>query len=253
MRRITLDALALSPKERVTLSVLQHQQSADKISRIAIKAKLSHTTAGFVLRKLEKRKLAKRVKYDNHFRWIYRSAVEVVDDSSSDPFNNVFSNTISGMANITKELTKILELSPAERLYSIQGAGISKTILKKIDTQFLDHFHHEVKRRKIIIESVVAESVFNLFEKMNQYQLSSHLDRMTVAYILPDELINFPLDILMFRDCMLLVDYEKERLVRIQDDGLSQTFKSLFRIAEEYGRKIDLNQHIRMLIEKTSK
>jgi DNA-binding Lrp family transcriptional regulator len=252
MRRITLEALALSPKERTILTILRQQSSADKISMIAIKAKLPHTTTGFILKKLEKRKLAKRVKHDNHFRWVYRNIIEVVEESSQDSSSGVFLNIVSGMENITKEFIKILELSPTERFYSIQGAGTSKAILKKNDTQFLEHFHHEIKRRKIIIEGVVAESVFRLFEKMHRDQLSSHLDRMTVAYILPDELINFPFDIVMFRDCILLVDYEKERLVRIQDNGLSQVFKSLFRITEEYGRKIDLNQHIRKLIAKNS-
>ena len=159
---------------------------------------------------------------------------------------------VSGMMNITKELTKILELAPTERLYAIQGSGISKTILKKIDMKFMSHVHNEMRRRKIIIEGVVSESVFGLFSKMNEGQLLSHLDRMTIAYILPDELIKFPLDIFMFRDRVLLVDYETERLVRIDDSSLSQIFKSLFFIAEQYGKKVDLNDYIRKLLVKKS-
>jgi len=252
MRRITLEALGLSPKEHAVLVVLQQQPLADKVSRIAIKAELPHTTTSFILRKLEKRKLAKRVRLNNHFRWMYRKNIEMFERATPGSTGPAFVNTLSGMTNIMKELTKVLELSPTERLYSIQGAGISKMILKKMDIKFVYSIHREIKRRKIIIEGVVAESVFNLFEKMHAGQLMSHLDRMTVAYIIPDELINFPLDIFMFRDCVLMVDYEAERLVRIEDSALSQAFKSLFYIAEQYGRKIDLNQHIRQLITKKS-
>ena len=114
--------------------------------------------------------------------------------------------------------------------------------------KFMYHFHDEVRRRKIIIEGVVAESVLDLFKKMNEGQLLSHLDRMTIAYVLPDELINFPLDIFIFRDRVLLVDYESERLVRIDDGALAQVFKSLFYIAKQYGKKVDLNKYIRELI-----
>ena len=118
--------------------------------------------------------------------------------------------------------------------------------------KFMSRVHNEIRHRNIIIEGVVAESVFGLFSKMNEGQLLSHLDRMTIAYILPDELIKFPLDIFIFRERVLLVDYETERLVRIDDSALSQAFKSLFYIAEQYGKKVDLNNYIRGLIVKVT-
>jgi len=252
MRRIIIEALGLSPKEHAVLVVLQQQPLAHKISKIAQESDLPHTTVGFILRKLEKRKLVRRVRSGNHFEWVYRKNIEMIENPTSTKPSQSFFLVVSGIMNIIKELTKILELSPTERLYSIQGAGISKIILKKIDMKFMSHVHNEVRRRKIIIEGVVAGSVFDLFSKMNEGQLLSHLDRMTIAYILPDELIKFPLDIFIFRDRVLLVDYEAERLVRIDDSALSRVFKSLFYIAEQYGKKVDLNDYIRRLIAKKS-
>jgi len=257
MRRILLEALGLSPKEHAVLVVLQQQPLAHKICKIARESDLPHTTVGFILKKLEKRKLVKRVRNKNHFEWVYRRNIEMIDNpistgSSKNPGQGSFFLVVTGMMNIIKELTKILELAPTERLYSIQGAGISKTILKKMDMKFMSRVHNEIRHRNIIIEGVVAESVFGLFSKMNEGQLLSHLDRMTIAYILPDELIKFPLDIFIFRERVLLVDYETERLVRIDDSALSQAFKSLFYIAEQYGKKVDLNNYIRGLIVKVT-
>lgn len=251
MRRIIIEALGLSPKEHAVLVVLQQQPLAHKISKIARESDLPHTTVGFILRKLEKRKLVRRVRSGNHFEWVYRKNIEMIENPTSTKPSQSFFLVVSGMLNILKELTKILELSPTERLYSIQGAGISKTILKKMDMKFMTRVHNEIRSRKIIIEGVVAESVFGLFVKMDEGQLLSHLDRMTIAYILPDELIKFPLDIFIFRDRVLLVDYEAERLVRIDDSALSQTFKSLFYIAEQYGKKVDLNSYIRGLLKNS--
>jgi hypothetical protein len=255
MRRVILDALGLSPKEHAVLVVLQQQPLAHKAIKVAREADLPYATAGFILRKLEKRKLVRRVRKGKHIEWVYRRNIEMIDnptstDSSKSPSQESFFLVVFGMLNILKELAKILELAPTERLYSIQGAGISKTILKKMDMKFMSHIHNEIRRRKIIIEGVVAESVFNLFSNMSEGQLLSHLDRMTIAYILPDELIKFPLDIFIFRERVLLVDYETERLVRIDDSALSQAFKSLFYIAEQYGKKVDLNDYIRGLIAK---
>src|ERR1035437_7551471 len=249
MRRITLEALGLSPKEHAVLVVLQQQPLAHKISKIALESELPHTTVGFILKKLEKRKLVRRVRNGNHFEWVYRRNIDMIDNVNKPEELSVGSNkesfflVVFGMINIIKELTKILELGPTERLYSIQGAGISNTILNKMDMKFMYRIHDEVRRRKIIIEGVVAESVFALFKKMSESQLLSHLDRMTIAYILPDEVVKFPLDIFIFRDRVLLVDYEAERLVRIDDSALSQVFKSLFYIAEQYGKKVNLNDY----------
>lgn len=249
MRRITLEALGLSKNEHIVLNILQQLTLAQKISKIAIQAKLPQSTTAFILRKLENRKLVNRVKYNNHFRWKYRKNLDVVEKGSEELFQNTFINVITGVKDIMKEFMKILELASGERLYSIQGAGISPIILEKIDSKFISFFHHAIKKQKIIIEGVISQSIFKIFDKMTAGQIYSHLDRLTIVYVLPDELINFPLDVFIFRDHVLLVDYETERLVHIEDSALVMTYKALFNIAETYGKKIDLNLYLNKLLK----
>lgn len=249
MRRVTLDALGLSQKEHAVLNVLQHLPLAQKISKIAFQAELPHSTTSFILKKLEKRKLATRIKSNNHFRWKYRKNLEIFERIDDGAKKDTFLNVTSGMANIIHEFMRILELSSGERLYSIQGSAISKIILKKIDSKFLHFFHQAVKKKKIIIEGVMAQSILNLFGKMTSVQIESHLNRLTIAYVLPDELIQFPLDIFIFRDSVLLADYEAERLLHVEDSSLVLAFKSLFNIAKEYGRKVDLNKYLKELLK----
>jgi len=250
MRRIIFEALGLSDKEHSVLNVLQHQSLAQKISKISFQTKLPQTTTAFILRKLEKRKLAIRKRHNNHFVWGYRKSIDLFETITENSTKNSFISVVSGIRNIELELRKILDLGSSERLLSIQGAGISKNILKKIDEKFMHTFHDEIRKRRIIVEGVVAESVYNLFEKMTTPQLFSHLDRLTIVYVLPDELINFPLNIFIFGNRIILVDYETERLVRIEDPALQESYKALFFLAEQFGRKINLNKYIRELIVK---
>jgi hypothetical protein len=250
MRRITLEALNLSPKERAILYVLQTSTMPEKISTISLKAKLPHATSTFVLKRLEKRKLAERIPVNGHFRWKYRKNINIIENLGPESVKDTFLHVSSGMEYLNKEFMKILEIDGGDRLYTIQGSGISKTILNKIDDEFIFEFHQEVRRQDLIIEGVIAESVLTLFEKMTVPQLDSHLNRLTVVYVLPDELIHFPFDIFLFADTILLVDYENERLVRIEDAAFTQVFKSLFNLAQQYGTKINLNQHIEKLIAK---
>jgi len=80
MRRIILEALGLSPKEHAVLAVLQQQPLAHKISKISRESDLPPTTVGFILKKLEKRKLVRRVRSGNHFEWVYRRNIELIDN-----------------------------------------------------------------------------------------------------------------------------------------------------------------------------
>lgn len=250
MRRITIEALNFSPKERAVLHALQTSSSPEKISTISLKAKLAHATTTFILQKLEKRKLAERIKVENHFRWKYRKNINIIENLSPESLRDTFLHVSSGMENLNKEFMKILEIDGGDRLYAIQGSGIAKTILRKIDNEFIFNFHQEVRRQELIIEGVIAESVFRLFENMSVAQLDSHLDRLTIAYVLPDELIHFPFDVFLFKNTVLLVDYEHERVVRIEDTAFADVFKSLFNLAQQYGTKVDLNQHIKKLIKE---
>ena len=105
--------------------------------------------------------------------------------------------------------------------------------------------HEQVRKQKIVIEGIIAESVFELFGKMSLEQLRSHVGRLTIVHVLPDELIDFSFDVFVSGQKVLLVDYGKERLVRIEDPGLSKVFESLFLLAEQQGKRIDLNKHSR--------
>ena len=241
--------LDLSPKEKAVIAVLRNIGKASKISDISRSADLPHATASFILRKLARRKIAARIRYDNHFRWIYQPTLDLIDPGFSQE-SKPFTATISGMQSILAEFIKTKELNPSERIYCIQGAGITKTILKKIDRGFIMGFHGLIKKRRMIIEGVIARSVLDLFKDMDSAQQESHLGRLTVTYILPDEFLDFPMDIFMFNGHVLLVNYESEKLVRIDDVAAFQAFKSLFRLAEQNGKKIDLNAYIEGLMNK---
>jgi predicted transcriptional regulator len=251
MKRIILEALNLSTNERIVINIMRQQREAEKISTISKQCRMPHTTVSYVLRKLENRKLITRVKVNNHYRWRYRKNLDLLENASPESFQSALFDVAVGTNHAIKEFMRILELAPTERLYSIQGAGLSKDILKKIDMKFLHSFHSEIKRKQIIIDGIMAESVLNLMKNMSTEQLQSHLDRLTVVYILPDELIPFSLDIFVFRNSILLIDYKTERIVRIEESSLAGALKTLYKIAQLQGKKIDLNKYIRELISQT--
>lgn len=61
MRNIWLENLKLSPKEKIVLEVLQGIQLSAHVTRISEKSGLPRSTVLYILRKLEKTKLVKKI------------------------------------------------------------------------------------------------------------------------------------------------------------------------------------------------
>jgi DNA-binding MarR family transcriptional regulator len=74
-----LNALGLSSKEKIVLDALLSFQMAKNVSIIARKAQLPRTTTLYILKKFEKRKLAKRSTTEKRIKWMYHKATDHVD------------------------------------------------------------------------------------------------------------------------------------------------------------------------------
>ena len=157
------------------------------------------------------------------------------------------------MEKVAQEFTDMLEAPGNHRIYAIQGAGVASDIMEKLDLRLIRGIHDQVRRKEIVIDGIISESVFALFQRMSVDQLESHVGRMTIVYVLPDELLDFPFDVFVAGRVVLLVDYAKESSIKIEDPGLSQVFSSLFLLAEQQGRRVDLNSHIQRLVGQRKK
>jgi DNA-binding MarR family transcriptional regulator len=74
-----INALGLSPKEKAVLDALLSFQMARNVSVIARQASLPRTTTLYILRKFEKRKLARRSATEKRVKWIYHRITNHID------------------------------------------------------------------------------------------------------------------------------------------------------------------------------
>ena len=76
LKYILLTALDLSENEKAVSAVLEKQKMARNVSRIARDAGVPRTTAIYILKKLEKWKIARKVNYQKRIHWMYRRQLD---------------------------------------------------------------------------------------------------------------------------------------------------------------------------------
>ncbi len=214
-------------------------------SDLAKQLKLPRTTLNFLLAKLAKRGLAQSIVFGKRKRW--KALKEDYLKSTVSDADSVI--VVEGIESIKALVAKFLDAYKGERIYSIQGTSAVKESLGKINQGFFDFYHGQIKDMKIIVEGVISQQTFNLFGSMGEDLLRSHLDRATVAYVVPDIFLDFEIDIVCKHKELFVLDYKNERGYKLQFLELIQAFQSFMSMYKHVGKKVDLNKHIKDLVQ----
>lgn len=244
MLKRLIKQLKLSSVEERIIARLERSPYILTASGLALELHLPRRTVGYNLISLRNRGLAQRDSSNRYPEWSL-AALEARESSVAE--------TYSGTAEIQKKIWSLLQAPGLTRYYTIQGTASIRDQFRLYDSEFARSVHRFVKKRKIIIEGVISNSGLSEMDRMNIDQLRSHKDRLTVVYVLADEILNFEHDFYIFDSKLCLVNYRKQSLVVINDAAISSGVYSLLRMAILYGKKINLNDHINNLITEAEK
>jgi len=103
---------------------------------------------------------------------------------------------------------------------------------------------------KIIIEGILGERSLNCFSEMDLDLLKTYENRLVVCYIADDSLVDFDMDILIFKEMVILVNFEKELVILIKNESIHKAILNMFEAVKMVSRKIDLNGYIRRILEE---
>lgn len=253
--------MGLTRVEAKILAVLK-QKLSWTVTNLSETVKIPRTTVHFLLNKLQKRSFAEKIKIKNHQEWKFSgdtnlsaklrkwlSHLEIQSEILGGAETAGLGVEIyKGKRKIEEAYKKILSVGQSNRVYALQGSKSAQIILKKISGEYLFDFHKKFKSKGIIMEGVMGESSLNLFQQLSLEELKSHLDRMIIVHILPDEFINFDVDIIMFENTSLFINPSDEFVILIKNETINKAIKSWLLLAQEYSKKINLNEHLQNLI-----
>src|SRR3989344_892265 len=125
-----------------------------------------------------------------------------------------------GVRQVKRVYEETLTLSRAERVYFIQGNKSAEATLGVMDEEYLRSFHAKIKKRGIIVEGVAGEAVLKIFKKLNVPLLRSHMNRLLIGRVIPDEFADFNLDIFVFRNKAFFVSFEQKIVIALRFEPL---------------------------------
>lgn len=255
--------LGLSDKDQSVLRCLSEKKT-ETVTGIAGVIGMPRTTVEFLLRGLNERGFVERVRVKGHKEWrrvkiekltqrvrdVLRGLEKVGKIAGSIESRDIGIEVYMGLSNIKKVYERMLTLSRGGRVYVLQGNRSVELQLKKIDKQYLFGFHQRIKKRRIVIEGIIGESALQLFDKMENDELESHAGRLVVAYVVPDDFVDFDIDVILLREVVLLVDMVSEHVVVIRNQSIVGVLHSMFEAVQEQARSVNLNEYIQKLLQK---
>lgn len=245
--------------------------SVSKTSRIA---QVARTTVGSALKRLQDRKLVRKVSSKGHISlWkavrsdkaknellevvvpFDRGSVESKGQEIVGGINaeGVGITVFRGKQQILRAYEQVLNLSKAEHVWIIQGNKSAERALNGFDKGYIQEFVESFKKRKIIMEAVNGERVKELFRQMDKKTLEASFGRMIISSLLPDKCMNFDVDLFIIRDSAMFFDMENEIIVVIRNQPIVGMLKSVSIFLKESGKKFNVNEYIEEILESNMK
>ncbi len=261
----TLAELGLTQKETETLLAL-YSLKKTTVAELARNSGVPRTTIYTALSKLQEKQMVMRVKVGKRELWeavtpqrllaIKREQVNKLHDLVPSLEQLVALPEVAekstviqykGMRGLQHVYDMILELTKGERVLGFEGGRSSEKKTHQLPLEYSRAWQAEVKRKGIILEVAVSEKLLDLIKMSETEMREAALGRLTITYILPDEIMNFDSDILVFRHHVAIITPKNLSAVVITDYTTSIAFKQLIETACMMGKKVDLNAFIKQV------
>lgn len=221
------------------------------MSRLQKRLALPRTTIASELYRLQDRGLvrADRVGRNN----IWKSTLDhSVLRQPAGAAQGVFSEArvYEGVTEIKDLYRRALTIHKAERVTIVEGTQAVKTIADKAGVEFVASWHSVALERQLIMESLISEHTLRQVQAGDiAPEIITSLQRFVlwVGYVVPDNIINTNSALLVFRDSLILVDWNKELGMFIENREVVTLIRHLIEAYRAHARQVNLVKLINQL------
>ncbi len=155
-----------------------------------------------------------------------------------------------GTRGLQRVYDMILDLGKGERALGFEGGRSSEKKMSIFPEEYSRSWQADIKRKGIILESVVSEKLLDVIKSATPEMLKAAHGRAAITYVLPDDVMDFQSDILVFGHHVAIITPKSLTAVVITDYVTSIAFRHLIHAVCTTGEKIDLNTYISQTLEK---
>ena len=255
-------------ESKVLWALIEHGTMS--VSKTARLSSVARTTVDAALRRLQARKLVRRVSSKGHVSlWkavrIDKAKNELLE--AAEQFDRGYAKAeeqelvggidaeevgitvFRGKKQIMRAYEQMLNLSKTERVWFIQGNRSAKSVLDGFDKGYIQNFTKEFKKRRVIMEGVSGESVQRMLAGTDKKTLEASFGRMIISTLLPDKYMDFDVDLLVIRDSVMFFDMRNEIVVIIKNKPIVEMLESVSMFLKENGIVFNINEYIKVIID----
>lgn len=269
------DVLDLTSAEsRVLQGLIEHGTLS--VSLLSRKIKVARTTVDAALRRLSERKLVRRVVRSGTGNVSFWKAsrsekIKMELKEVAVPFeknletpqaheiiggidtHEIGITAFRGKKQILNAYEQMLRLSKTERVVFIQGNKSAEKQLGILSKQYIGEFHRRFKKSGIIMEGINGKRLLQFFKEIDIPLLKSHFGRLIIGSLLPDEYMDFDLDIMVMRDTVVSIDIQAELVIVIRYPKFVKALNGIIKFLQDNAQRTDINSYIKRLIEEKEK
>jgi DNA-binding Lrp family transcriptional regulator len=156
-----------------------------------------------------------------------------------------------GWYNMVKVYEREIKAHPHERLYAIQSAKSAEAAFTQAGQASFEPMNRAIREHGLIVEGILSEGMFELYEKQPREWLESMEGRMNAIRVVPDRVLDFSAELVLFRDVALFTNWKEEVLILIKNADLLTLIKRLYELLYDTGKTVDQNAYIRRLLTET--
>lgn len=232
--------LGLTKNEQVLLQVLE--EGPFRVSQLTHLSDLPRMTVYSVLSALMKRGFVIKERFGRF--WRYKSAhIPSIFTLPGNP--NEQKTAHKGVLSIAQLYEKMFRLHAFQRIQVIQSVKSWKQALEKVPLKLLNTLNAGIKQNRIILEAIVSSSIAELSKSQKISWKQNMEGRTTGVTLVPDEMLNFDAEVLIFSDTVLITNWKKETCHVLEGADMVRLFVTLFGSLQGLGKHFDSNAFLR--------
>ncbi len=164
---------------------------------------------------------------------------------------------INGKEELFNVWRELAEDNPGERIRAIQPTKSLLSALQNYKPGEFVPINNAIKENKIVVESLIREDTFPSYiathknnPKVQKEILESFIGRSADAVFTSNKYLNNDSDLMITKDSALLINWQNQVGVKIENKDMVMFLYELFELARGYGKKVDQNEYLRELLSK---
>lgn len=260
--------IGLSSNEYEIISKITNQPLS--VTDLSKATNIPKTTLNYLVRKLKRRGWITSIPHGKRQLWVTLQSSDLQqlfidisalfsDCKNKQSIQNIYSSQMTnlkiyhGTKNIYTLWSNMASFSKSGRLYAIQP-DISfnlalKYLVKEVGYDNLIKINNQIKQNKIIVDAIVhrrsIKTVANTLSSEHQNPidfLKSFSGRSASTVELPDDFMNIPLEIYLYKKTLAIIYWPEQLAITIDNENIASFFLSIFESIKFLSKKYNQNE-----------